>query len=78
MIGVVPWRIDVLTKISGVRFATAWNNRVAVDLSVGRVNVISRRDLVRNKRASGRPKDLADLAILASRRGGLRSGGRKA
>ena len=64
MVGVPPLRIDILTKISGVRFETAWKNRVSVKLTVGRVPVISRRDLMRNKRASGRPKDLADLDAL--------------
>ena len=66
-IGAPPWRIDILTKISGVTFKTAWNNRVRVKLAVGTVNVIGRRDLIRNKRASGRPKDLADLAALKAR-----------
>lgn len=64
MVGVPPWRIDILTKISGVRFETAWNNRVRLRLSVGTINVIARRDLIRNKRASGRDKDLADLIAL--------------
>ncbi|MFO7565573.1 MAG: DUF6036 family nucleotidyltransferase [Enhygromyxa sp.] len=64
MIGVPPWRIDILTKISGVRFETAWKNRVRLRLAVGTINVISRRDLIRNKRASGRAKDLADLVAL--------------
>lgn len=64
MVGVPPWRIDILTKISGVRFETAWKNRMPLRLSVGTINVISRRDLIRNKRASGRDKDLADLVAL--------------
>ena len=64
MVGVVPWRIDILTKISGVRFETAWKNRVRLRLAIGTINVISRRDLIRNKRASGRAKDLADLVAL--------------
>lgn len=67
MIGVPPRRIDILTKISGVRFATAWNNRIRMRLSLGTINVISRRDLIRNKRASGRDKDLADLVALKQR-----------
>lgn len=68
MIGVPPWRIDILTEISGVRFETAWRNRVRLRLSVGTVGVISRRDLIRNKRASGRDKDLADLLSLGRRK----------
>ncbi len=64
MVGVPPWRIDILTKISGVKFETAWKNRVPLQLSVGRIHLISRPDLIRNKRASGRDKDLADLLAL--------------
>jgi len=64
MVGVPPWRIDILTKISGVTFETAWRNRVPLRLSMGTLHVISRRDLIRNKRASGRDKDLADLIAL--------------
>jgi hypothetical protein len=67
MVGVPPWRVDILTKISGVTFGTAWKNRVRLRLSVGTINVISRADLIRNKRASGRAKDLADLVALQAR-----------
>jgi len=68
MVGILPWRIDILTKISGVRFETAWKNRMPLRLSIGTINVISRRDLIRNKRASGRDKDLADLIALKEKR----------
>lgn len=70
MVGVPPWRVDILTKISGVRFETAWKNRVRLRLSVGTINLISRGDLIRNKRASGRAKDLADLVALQARPAG--------
>jgi hypothetical protein len=63
-IGVAPNRIDVLTTISGVDFETAWEGRVTVELSGLTVPVIGRDALVRNKRAAGRPRDLADLADL--------------
>jgi hypothetical protein len=52
-IGVAPQRIDVLTSIDGVEFAPA----------------LSRKHLVQNKRATGRPQDLADLAWLEGRGG---------
>lgn len=64
MLGGKPFRIDILNTISGVSFATAWRNRVRVRASVGSLNVLSRKDLVANKRASARPKDKADLALL--------------
>ena len=68
-IGVAPQRIDVLTSIDGVEFAAAWADRLEAELGGVRVPVISRKHLAQNKRASGRPQDLADLAWLESRPG---------
>jgi len=62
-IGVGPIRIDILTDISGVRFADAWPNRVGGLLGGVPAEFLG-RDLIVNKRASGRPKDLADLDRL--------------
>ncbi|RLB57509.1 MAG: hypothetical protein DRJ42_00225 [Deltaproteobacteria bacterium] len=64
MLGEKPYRIDVLTTISGVEFSDAWRDRVFLDLEMGRIPTIDRQSFIRNKRASGRPKDLADLAML--------------
>jgi len=64
VLGREPLRIDILTEISGVTFATAWRNRMRGMLGRTRVAVIGLRDLRRNKRASGRTKDLLDLALL--------------
>lgn len=62
--GLPPWRIDILTGISGVRFDEAWPERVE-DLFDGvRVPFIGRAAFIRNKRASGRLKDLADIESL--------------
>lgn len=71
-LGREPLRIDILNEISGVRFATAWKNRTVGNIGGRRLHVIGLRDLRRNKRASGRPKDLLDLALLdeATRAGG--------
>ena len=63
-IGVVPRRIDLLTSISGVGFDVAWGRRVPVRIGGVDVSVIGRDDFVANKRASGRPKDLLDIALL--------------
>ena len=68
MLGRKPWRIDVLTKIDGVTFRQAWRGRVRVDFGPGSLSVIGRKDLIANKRASGRDKDLRDVAILESMR----------
>lgn len=63
-IGVQPRRIDLLTTIDGVRFSEAWLQRLEIELDGIRVPVLSRADLIRNKKAAGRPKDLADLETL--------------
>jgi hypothetical protein len=65
-IGVSPRRIDVLTSIDGVAFDAAWPERVLVLVDGLEVPVISRRHLVANKRATGRPQDLADIARLGT------------
>lgn len=64
-IGVPPLRIDLLTSISGVPFQTAWANREVLSLQGLDVPVLSRQDLIANKRASGRPQDLLDADRLA-------------
>lgn len=65
-IGVAPQRIDILTSISGVNFDTAWENRMQSDLDGLSTFVIGRLDLLKNKRALGRPQDLADIEMLKS------------
>jgi hypothetical protein len=65
-IGVPPGRIDLLSGISGVEFDDAWPRSLEVDLGFRTVRFLSRQDMLANKRASGRPKDLLDLAWLES------------
>ena len=63
-IGQPPRRIDLLTDVSGLEFEEAWSNRTTHSIGPRAVPFLSRADLIRNKRASGRPKDLADLDVL--------------
>jgi hypothetical protein len=64
-LGLPPNRIDVLTAISGVpEFATAWHGRTVHAVRGHAVPFLGRADLVANKRASARRKDLADLEAL--------------
>ncbi|MBK8596575.1 MAG: hypothetical protein IPP07_10790 [Holophagales bacterium] len=63
-IGVVPVRIDLLTSITGVGFEEAWAGRMEILVEGVPFGVIGRVDLLRNKRATGRPKDLLDAATL--------------
>jgi predicted nucleotidyltransferase len=62
--GLPPYRVDILTSISGVEFDTAWSKRVEHEIEGVRVPVIGRDEFIQNKRASGRKKDLADLESL--------------
>lgn len=63
-IGLPPRRIDVLTQISGVGFDEAWTARTEARVDGRVVAVIGLDQLVKNKLAAGRPKDLADVARL--------------
>ena len=63
-IGLPPRRIDLLTEISGVSFDEAWGSRIPTEVDGRTVPFIGRDALLKNKRASGRPKDLADIARL--------------
>lgn len=71
-----PRRIDILTDISGVEFETAWQQRVESDWRGCKVGMLGLDDLLTNKRASGRPKDLADVSELERLRDRQRQGGR--
>lgn len=63
--GLPPNRIDFLTSISGVaEFDTIWSGRVTHELRGRLVPFIGRAELLANKRASGRRKDLADVEAL--------------
>ena len=60
-IGYPPLRLEILSKISGVDFNCCYKNRKVVKIGGIKINIISLGDLKRNKRASGRHKDLNDL-----------------
>lgn len=59
-----PLRIEILTSISGVEFATCYAARITDSLDGIPVTIINRKDLATNKQASGRMKDLNDLEHL--------------
>ena len=63
-IGLPPRRIDLLTAITGVGFDEAWPARVTHQVAGLAIPFLGRAELVRNKRATGRAKDLADLEAL--------------
>jgi len=63
-IGVVPRRIDIITSATGLEFDDVYNRSLATNLEGIEVRVPSVADLIRNKRATGRTKDLADAEAL--------------
>jgi hypothetical protein len=63
-IGLPPRRIDLLTELSGVTFEEAWQSRVVHEVGALQVPFLGKETLIRNKRATGRLKDLADAESL--------------
>lgn len=64
-LGVAPNRIDLMTSVSGLdSFDAAFANRLDAVVEGVPVPVLGLRELITNKRASGRPKDLLDLEWL--------------
>lgn len=63
-LGRPPNRIDLLTSLTGVTNEDAFAGKVAADIDGIPVFVLGKRELIQNKRAVGRPQDLADLAEL--------------
>ena len=59
-----PLRIEILTSIDGVAFTECYGNKKTVTIDDVDVNFISLEDLKKNKKASGRYQDLADLENL--------------
>lgn len=63
-LGRPPNRIDILTSLSGVSTDEAFANKVGAVLDKLPICFLSKKLLIANKRAVGRPQDLADLAEL--------------
>jgi hypothetical protein len=63
-IGLPPRRIDILTDLTGVSFDDAWQSRTRGTFGPLQLDFIGRDAFIRNKRATGRPQDLADIDAL--------------
>ena len=59
-----PLRVDIMMSIPGVEFEEAWKNREVIELDDHTIPFISRSDLIRAKKASGRPQDKIDIDNL--------------
>ena len=64
-LGYEPLRVDIITSIDGVKFRHVWKNKVKGTYGPEKVFFIGLSDLIKNKKASGRKQDLADLEILS-------------
>jgi hypothetical protein len=60
----IPNRIDILLSVSGVEFSSCYEQRLRIVLDGVEVNFIDLENLKKNKKASGRLQDLADLENL--------------
>jgi predicted nucleotidyltransferase len=63
-LGVPPVRVDILRSADGIETEPTLARAEAIDLGGLRVKVIALADLIANKRAAGRPQDLADVELL--------------
>jgi hypothetical protein len=63
-LGVAPNRVDLLTSITGVEFQDVWDKRLQAELDGLKVAFIDRASLIKNKKATGRLQDRADLEAL--------------
>lgn len=63
-IGNPPLQIDILTDVSGLKFDKCYSRRTIAEIDGISIDVINLKDLKKNKRASGRHKDLDDLENL--------------
>jgi hypothetical protein len=63
-LGVAPVRIDLVNEIDGVEFDEAYANKFVKEVYGMKVNFLNHDDLIKNKKASGRNKDLNDIENL--------------
>ena len=66
-LGVPPVRVDLITSITGLSWEAVFASRVPSDYGGIPINYIGREELILNKRAVGRAKDLADLEALGQK-----------
>ena len=63
-IGVAPRRIDIITGVSGLKFEETYQNSLLINIEGIDVRIPAINDLICNKKATGRTKDMADVEAL--------------
>ncbi len=66
-LGFPPVRIDLITSLTGVSWKESFSNKVRGKYGNVPVNYIGREQLIKNKKALGRTKDLADIEALGQK-----------
>ncbi len=63
-IGIEPNRIDIIMSITGCEFSRAWNSRSSSTYEDIPIHILSKEDLIKAKKATGRPRDMLDVQLL--------------
>jgi hypothetical protein len=63
-LGYPPYRIDIMTSVESLDFASSWENKITVEVDSMPMHFISLEHLRKNKKSVGRTQDLADLENL--------------
>ncbi len=66
--GIAPFKLEIITYIDGVQFDDCYRRRIETNIDECKVRVIGLEDLLANKQASGRPKDINDVLELEKTR----------
>ena len=66
--GVAPVRIDIHTNVQGISVETAWKNKIRSRYGKVPIYILGRADLIKSKKAAGRPQDKLDLVGLTRKR----------
>lgn len=64
-LGLPPNRIDLFTGLKGITFDSCYETKVGIEINETIAYVIDLHNLKQNKKATGRPQDIADLSNLS-------------
>lgn len=68
-----PVQIDIINEASGIRFEDCYRRKKIIKVENLGISTISKEDLIKNKKASGRYQDLADVEGFEQEKRGARS-----
>jgi hypothetical protein len=62
--GISPIQIDIINEADGISFIECYEHKNIIRIDGIDITTISRNDLIKNKKASGRHRDLADIEFI--------------